>query len=215
MEKAQFEEWMNQRASKVRSQYTAFDALKENGFGEAIPDQNTPTQISCPSHGPDKRPSARYYPTTGNQADYVHCYTCKMHADSIGLYSKFKGLKWYDALKDLERRFGIKVTKQPDGTPFQEPVSKTSVSYESEKWGDVPAMLELLESKLIRLRDKVIMTDFIKFCRVIDTVSWDLDHNQQVVTPAMIDILGKVYLKMNQAIQIASLSIDSIPESPD
>lgn len=162
----------------------------------------TPTQISCPVHGADVKPSARYYPTDGSRADYVHCYACKLHADSIGLYSKFKGLKWYDSLKELERRFGIKVVKRPDGPEIEEPVDKTSSKYQSEAWADVPKMLELMEKKLVRIRDKVTLVDYIKFCRVLDNVRWDLDHNQQVVTPEMVDIVKKTHDKMNAAISM-------------
>lgn len=202
MDKTVFQEWVDERASVVRAQYSTFDCLTEHGFGEAIPDNSTPTQISCPVHGADTRPSARYYPSDGARADYVHCYACKLHADSIGLYAKFKGLKWYDALKDLERRFGIKVTMAPDGQPIPEPVDKTSSKYQSETWGDVPQMLEILEKKLKRIRDKLTMNDFIKFCRLLDTVKWDLDHNQQNATPEMVEALKKAHDKMNALIQI-------------
>lgn len=190
----------------MRSQYSAFDALKEHGFGEAIPDNMTPTQVSCPVHGADTRPSARYYPSDGSRADYIHCYACKLHADSIGLYSKFKGLKWYDALKELERRFGIKVLKRPDAPDIEEPPDKSSSKYESEAWADVPLMLQIMEKKLLRIRDKVTLGDYIKFCRVLDNVRWDLDHNQQVATPEMVAAVKKAHDKMNAAIA-ADLSI--------
>lgn len=203
MSKTQFQEWVDGRASILRSQYSTYDCLKENGFGEAIPDNSTPTQISCPVHGADTRPSARYYPSDGRRGDYVHCFACKLHADSIGLYSKFKGIKWFDALKELERRFGIKVSRAPNGAEIQEPVDKTSSKYESDLWSDVPQMLVMLEKKLKRIRDRVTMDDYIKFCRVIDNVQWDLDHTEQMVTPDMVIVLKKVYDKMN-----ALLSID-------
>lgn len=202
MDKTAFQEWVDERASVVRAQYSAFDCLQEHGFGNEIPDNTTPTQVSCPVHGPDNRPSARYYPSDGLRADYIHCYACKLHADAIQLYSKFKSIKWYEALKELERRFGIKVTKAPNGQPIEEPIDKTSSKYVSEAWNDVPKMLEMLEGKLLRIRDKVTMNDFIKFCRLLDLVRWDLDHTQQKVTPEMVEVLKKAHDKMNAAIQI-------------
>lgn len=179
-----------------------FDCLKEHGFGEEIPDDSTPTQVSCPIHGADTRPSARYYPSDGQQASYLHCYACKLHVDSIGLYSRFKSIKWYEALKELEKRFGIKVTKASNGQPIEEPVDKTSSKYESELWSNVPEMLLLLNNKLLRIRDKVMMQDYIKFCRLLDNIQWDLDHNQQTATTDMVIVLKKAHDKLNQLISI-------------
>ena len=48
-------------------------------------------------------------------------------------------------------------------------------AYTSEAWSDVPRVLELMEAKLLRLRDKVPMMDFVKFCRLLDAVRWDFD----------------------------------------
>jgi hypothetical protein len=36
------------------------------------------------------------------------------------------------------------------------------------------------------------MIDFIRWCRVIDTVQWDFDHNGEKSTPEMIQALLKV-----------------------
>jgi hypothetical protein len=175
LEKTSVQEWIARRASAVRKAYTAYDALVENGI-DSVPDQTTPTQISCPFHGKDNRPSARYYPASGSHSDYVRCYTCKENWDSINLLAKFRGLRFMQALSDLERRYGIKIQRHPEENLIDAPSERKS-SYQSTEWNDIPRVLKLLESKLVRLRDKVAMLDFIKWCRVLDAVQWDLEHD--------------------------------------
>src|SRR5690606_24383989 len=105
----------------------------------------------------------------------------------------FRGLEWYEALKDLERRFQIKLPKRPDGQEIKEPIPKTSIKYESEQWGDTEKMLTLLEKKLLRIREKSSLIEYTKFCRVLDTVKWDYEHNGNVSTPDMGHILKRCY----------------------
>lgn len=207
-EKTEWQKWINRRAAAVRSKFTAYDALSEHGFGEAIPDEHTPVQIFCPFHTNVNTPAARYYPSDGSHADYVRCYRCKENWDSLNLYSKFRGLDWYEALKDLERRFQIKLPKRPDGEEIKEPIPKTSSVYESEQWADTARMLVLLEKKLLRTREKASLIDFVKFCRVIDTVKWDYDHNGNVSTPDMASVLKKCHDMMNDVMKRKTLDFD-------
>ncbi|KKL59537.1 hypothetical protein LCGC14_2214330 [marine sediment metagenome] len=39
-------DWIRRRVEAVRTAYTAFDAMTEHGHGDAIPDPDTPTQLS-------------------------------------------------------------------------------------------------------------------------------------------------------------------------
>lgn len=190
--KTEFQEWIGRRVESVRKKYTAYQCLIENGFGDVLGDEASAIQISCPlpEHGPDKRPSARYYPSDGRRPyDNVHCFKCKAHLDSINLYARLKGQKFIDALSTLERRFGIKVPRKPEPTPIAAPIDRDS-NFVSEKWSDIPAVLLVLENKLKRIRDRCSMIDYIKFCRVIDAVRWDFDRIQKV-TPEMANILSR------------------------
>ncbi|KKL45203.1 hypothetical protein LCGC14_2358010 [marine sediment metagenome] len=190
-------DWIRRRVEAVRSVYTAFDALTEHGHGEMIHDQDTASQLSCPVHGPDTRPSARYYPKMGGDHDYLHCYTCKIHADSLNLFMKFKGLPFMEALKDLERRFRIRVPERPDSPELEEPLDRSSSSYVSAAWQNVERVIPILERKLLRLRDTASMIDYVKFCRVLDAVQWDLDRNDGKPTPQMILILDRLRKMMD------------------
>jgi len=187
------QEWINNRIKAVSSRFSVYDVLVENGI--ELADQFTDLQISCPFHK-DQKPSARYY---GSGGGHFHCYSCKTHANnSIALYGKFRSIDFMPALKELERRFGIKIPRQPDIPGYEEPTDKISAEYKSDAWADIPRILALLEKKLLRLRDKAPLVDYIKFCRVLDVVQWDFDKNQSKATPAMIQILEKLRNKMDE-----------------
>jgi hypothetical protein len=186
-------EWYERRVIAIEKIYGAYDALTENGA--EIAERGSNQQILCPFHS-DTRPSARYYGTTGKE--HFHCFTCKVHESAVGLYARFKNIKHSEALIQLERRFNLKTPRRPEETIHESIVEKSS-HYESEAWSDVPRVLELLEKKLMRLRDKVALTDFVRFCRVLDTVKWDFEHNGRASTPPMIEILIKLRKVMDDS----------------
>ncbi len=193
------QEWIQSRISVVESHYSTFDCLMENGYSEHVADESTATQIPCPDpeHGPDNRPSARYYPRSGGRPSHIYCFKCKFNASVVNLYAKFKGRRFMDALTDLERRFKIRVARKPDAPEFTDPVDRDS-KYVSERWGDVPYVLGVLESKLKRLRDKASLADYVKFCRVLDHVSFDYDVLERS-TPEMVSVLAQLRSRMHDA----------------
>jgi hypothetical protein len=191
------QDWVRRRVSAVLKVYTAYDALTEHGH--EIPDRHGDFQLSCPMHGPDTRPSARYY--GAGPTPHFHCFTCKIHENGVGLYARFKGIKFMQALSDLEKRFSIKTPQKPESVGIKDPAERGQ-HYQSEAWQDVPRMLLLLEKKLNRLRDKIALVDFVKFCTVLDRVQWDLDHNGNKPTPEMVEVLVKVRDFMDQSMNI-------------
>lgn len=192
------QDWIKRRAEAVRQRYTAFTCLHENGHGETLVDEDTAVQMFCPFHGNVNTPAARYYPSSGHRTDYVHCWRCHESWDSVNLFMKFKGLTFMDALRDLERRFGIRVDRRPDDSvPIDEPKDRSSSSYVSDAWSDVPRVLEMLDGKLMRLRGSSSLHDFVRFCRVLDAVRYDLDLNKGQQTDAMVDVLGKLRKAMD------------------
>ena len=195
--KTAHQDWVRRRVEAVQKTYNAYDALTEHGSD--LPNRHGDFQLSCPFHGPDSRPSARYYGANANP--HFHCYTCKVHEYGVGLYAKFKSLKFMQALVDLERRFGIKIPKRPEGVDIEEPAEK-GAEYKSGAWDDVPRVLELVEKKLIRLRRKLSLIDFVRFCKVVDTIQWDLTHNGNKATPEMSQALAKLRELMDNSINV-------------
>lgn len=194
-------EWIARRAAAVRSVYSAFDVLMERGYSEHLTDSSTPVQLGCPFHGADNRPSARYYPRTGIRSDYVRCFKCNENWDSVNLVAKFSGVRFMDALAALERRFGIRVPRRPEDSPISDPAERGS-GYVSDQWRDVPRMLSLLESKVVRARDRCGMEDYVRFCRVLDAVAYDYDKSG-APTPDMVAILHKLRDRVDEVVSVS------------
>lgn len=196
--------WIKQRVASVNEVYSVHDALVDCGI-ELI-DQHTDLQIPCPlpGHGPDNRPSARYY--GGVSKAHFYCFKCKENlGSSVNVLVSVNGMSFMDALKSLEKRFNIKVQKQPDAQPeVQEPSIRTS-EYKSEKRYDVPTMLGVLEKKLKRIRDLSPLVDYIKFCRLLDLISYDFEKDEKS-TPEMANALDKLLSRMDEVALIAKSS---------
>lgn len=208
LSKTAYQEWVQTRIQAVRQAFTTYDALIAAGV-DSVPDPQTATQISCPLHSPDRTPSARYYPRSGVRHDHVHCFTCKKSVDSIGLYAHFKGIRYMDALTELERKFHVRIPKRPDSPEIQDPVDR-GANYVSNQWSDVPRMLSLIETKLSRIRGKCSLVDYVKFCRVIDAVAWDLEKLQSP-TAGMSQVLKKTLVMIDE---VGSLP-DDFTDQPD
>jgi hypothetical protein len=200
LQRTSLQEWIALRAAAVRGAFSTFDALVEKGIQE-VSDPSAPTQIACPFHGADNRPSARYYPRSGNRHDYVRCFKCRENWDAIGLYAKFRGIRFMDALSELEKRFRIRIPRRPEGPEIVEPADRGS-SYVSDQWSDVPRVLSILETKLSRIKGKCGMSDYVKFCRLIDAVTWDYDHSQKK-SPEMISALHTAMERMNEVMVVS------------
>lgn len=198
MNKTSTQEWIARRADEIRKHYSAFQCLQEHGHGEMLVDEDTAIQIFCPLHSNVNTPAARYYPASGTRSDYVRCYRCRENWDAPNLYARFKGIRFMEALQQLERRFGVRIPRKPDAPDIEEPADKSSADYLSPAWKDIPRILTILEKKLHRIRDKTPLIEYIKFCRVLDSVQWDFDIAKGVATEQMSVILNKLRTRMDE-----------------
>jgi hypothetical protein len=191
------QEWVKERIKAVSERYDVFDALIECGVELGERDMTTQIQCPLPGHGPDNRPSARYYAADGSGPAHFYCFKCKINHNGISMMAALRGMEFMRALAELEHRFSIKTPRRPEvsiGVPEDK-----SGAYESEAWADVPRVLAMLETKLVRLRDKTALLDYVKWCRVIDAVRWDLDHCGGVANPNMVSVLMKLKIIMGRA----------------
>jgi len=184
------QEWVQERIKAVSERYDAFDALIESGMELVAKDVTMQIPCPLPGHGPDNRPSARYYAADGSNPSHFYCFKCKERLEGIGMMARLRGMEFMRALAELERRFNVKIPRRPDAK-IDVPADKSG-SYESQAWTDVPRVLIALEAKLLRLRDRVALLDYVKWCRVVDAVRWDLDHCGGIATPDMVLALMKL-----------------------
>ncbi len=174
--------------------YSAFDCLVENGIELSSPTEDM--QIPCPFH-PDSRPSARYY-SRGVKDGRFHCFKCRFHLHSVALYAQFRNMEFMKALVELERRFRIKIPLRPEAPEIKDPVDRGS-DYISPAWQDVPRVLKILEARLPNLRKKIPLEDYVKFCRVLDNVVWDLEKSGGEQNESMVIALHKVLTMMDES----------------
>lgn len=113
------QEWMRARVDHIRASVSAADVLAH--YGIHLSRQGaTQEQLSCPFHGKDTHPSARYYPDEGDSPSHVWCYVCREKRwDAIGIWKKFSGTeKFGEVLFQIERTFGITPPDRPKTTDF-------------------------------------------------------------------------------------------------
>lgn len=195
-------DWVRRRVDAVQSKYSAYDALIEIGV-EGISDESSGVHVFCPFHTNTQTPAAYYYPPSGREVGYLRCFACKENWRSISLLAKARGKRFMEALQELERRYHVSIPKRPEVPDYVEPTERGS-SYESEGWDDVIRVVKLIETKLVRLRDRCEMSDYIKFCRVADQVSFDFDKLGKS-TPEMSAILKKVLKRIDEISYVAEL----------
>ncbi len=187
------QDWVRRRADAVRRVYSAFDALVEVGV-DGLSDEDAPTPLFCPFHTNVNTPAAHYYPRRGGKAGYLRCFAEKENWDCIGIYMKRKGLRFMEALPELERRFKIKTERRPEGPPIE--FRERATGRVSEEWANVPRILEVMEAKLARIKPRCGLTDYVKFCRVIDAVRWDNEGTSES-TPVMSNALARLSALMD------------------
>lgn len=193
-EKTALQEWIRQRVDTVQNRYTTYDALVE--FGVELVDSYTDIQISCiyPQHGVDAKPSSRFYGGPGSESRFW-CYKCKKMARGVDIYAQFKNLSFMESLARLENRFSIQPPKL-SGESFDTPKEKTRT---------IPQKLKFLEEKLIRQRDKIPLTDLVKYFRVLDAVRWDFDKEGKVEV-SMHEILEIVDQRVNKTLELSAMT---------
>jgi hypothetical protein len=54
---------------------------------------------------------------------------------------------------------------------------RSSSNYKSDNWNDISRIIPICEKRLLKIRDNVSLIDFIKYCKVMDTVKWDSERN--------------------------------------
>lgn len=76
-------------------------------------------QFSCDLHGDgsDNKPSARLYPH-GNQ---FFCFACGVSRDAVALVREKEGCSFWDAVKILEKRYGLDPLPWEEGDQYESP----------------------------------------------------------------------------------------------
>lgn len=90
------------RADRVNQEADLGEMLSEWGYS-VVPDRVREQQFSCDLHGPDNKPSARYY----GMSNSTYCWVCQKTRDPIAWMMEKEMLGFREAIEELEARLGL------------------------------------------------------------------------------------------------------------
>jgi DNA primase len=199
---AAFKSWMQARIEQIKNQVTAGDVLSKYGV-DLRKHGNQAEQISCPFHGTDKKPSAKYFPDEDQSPSHVWCYVCRERWDVFKLWMKFTGVEFGAALFQIERAFGIpppETNAIPDWEPEYNPLTDT-----------VEDLFHVCEKNLREYRDRFDMEPHLKLGLILDQTRYRLARGALTLEQARdrLQMVSEKILKM--VIERAKATADSQP----
>jgi len=100
---------LKRRAERVNEQSDLGALLQEYGY-MVVPDPHREQQFACDLHGPDNKPSARFYGTTNS----FHCFACAKSRDPIEFIKDKEQVGFKQAIEILEKRLNLPVLPWDD-----------------------------------------------------------------------------------------------------
>ena len=187
-------QWYSTRVNNINARVTAADVLSRHGVS-LRKNGGQQEQISCPFHGTDRHPSARYYPESGDSRSGVYCYVCRKRWDAIGLWKKFTGEEKHSkVLFEIERAFGIET---PEFTFESDPEDE----YDPLK-DEVDRLFEACENRLREYKTSFPMIAHLKLGSLLDQLKYSRDHGA-LSLPDTRDRLNQVLAKIGQKVRAA------------
>lgn len=111
-------------------------------------------QLRCPFHGPDKKPSARFYKSTQS----LFCWVCRKRWDAIAFIMDKENMSFLQAIRFLINKYKIDISSIPDNPEFTLSKSSPSTidSYETFIAGNQSNIdLKLIKKKIRSFRGKL------------------------------------------------------------
>jgi len=167
---AAIRDWYKLRVGNIRRHVSAADVLMRNGVTLRRNGVHA-EQISCPFHGKDNHPSAKYFPDEGDSHSHVWCFVCHENWDVIALWKKFTGTERFtEILRQLERDFGLTPPEPPltvprDDEPSSDPAAEA-----------VRRLFDVCENRLREYRDSFEMAQHLKLGSILDHTRFHLER---------------------------------------
>lgn len=174
------EEFIALRIERIRASSSLYDLLDEAGHKPRWRERSG--QMKCAfgatSHErEDTKPSARYYPS-GERNDYesYYCFYCtERPLDAVGFVMRWKGHNFYDALRFLEHRHGIRYDDielaKDINTELKDLAAKA-------KQVDPGPIFEYCELFLIGNKQAIGLKRFVALAFALDTIYYKDDKNK-------------------------------------
>jgi hypothetical protein len=182
-------EWRKRRLANIRANVSAADVLVR--FGVELHRGGTqPEQISCPFHGTDSSPSAKYFPEEDDSLSGVWCFVCHERWDVIKLWKKFSGTENFsEILRQIEREFGLTV---PEANTVPEPEPEPDPLVD-----EVKQLFSFAEQRLREYRDCFTLQSHLKLGQLLDYTYSHVERKQISLATAK-DRLTAVHAKIKK-----------------
>ena len=111
-------------ADRVREEVPILNVLVDYGYAVHPDGGDREQQFSCDLHGDgsDTKPSARVYPDSAS----FYCFACGRTRDAITLVREKEGIGFWQAIRALEKRYGLtpmKWVREEQGVSTQDKVA--------------------------------------------------------------------------------------------
>lgn len=187
-------QWLTDRVNNINARVSAADVLSRHGV-PLRKNGGAQEQISCPFHGTDRHPSARYYPESGESRSGVYCYVCRKRWDAVGLWKQFTGEeKFSKLLFEIEKAFGIETPE----FSFDQDVED---EYDPLK-DEVEHLFDACENRLREYKTSFDMAAHLKLGSLLDQLRFRLDRGAASL-PDTRDRLLQILAKIGQKVRAA------------
>jgi hypothetical protein len=185
-------QWHKARVATIREKVSAADVLTRHGV-TLRKHGGQQEQISCPFHGKDNHPSARYYPDTGESPSGVYCWVCRERWDAIELWKRFNGEeKFSRTLFNIERAFGLT-------TPEFTFDSELEDEYDPLK-EEVYRLFDTCENNLREYKRYFDMQGHLRLGSILDQIRFQVEHGA-LPFPQAQERLNLILAKIGQKVR--------------
>jgi DNA primase len=189
------EDYQRLRIDNIKEQIQIIEVLQY--FGHQIVTVGMEQQYSCDLHGDtvDQKQSARVYPAENN----TFCFACGKARDAIDLVREKLDMRFWEALRFLERHFHVEEIPSAAEFGFQIEDSE-EVAAQKQQEEDIKRMANRVEIILRSERSQFEPETHLKLFHILDTLNWDYDKGARKPEKVM-ELLDKLRLK---SIKLAS-----------
>ncbi len=158
--------WIRTRVEAIHQRLDAETVLRNNGVRLRYSGAQ-PEQISCPFHGTDRKPSARYHPASGKGPSGVWCFVCNERWDAITLWGKFAQHEgtFTSLLRRIEKELGLETPEPP--LVANEPLPPDD---------RLLVQLQSVEARLTASKRSFNLDTYLKVGSVLDHLWYDLER---------------------------------------
>lgn len=182
-------EWNRRRLANIHRHVSAADVLARHGV--SLQRNGTQAeQISCPFHGDDRRPSAKYFPEESDSRSHVWCFVCHERWDAVTLWKRFTGTeKFREVLWQMERAFGV---TPPEGIELPEAEAPYDPLVD-----EVAQLFEVAERRLREYRELFTLHQHLKLGQLLDYTRYNFDAGKITLATAK-ERLALIHTKIKQ-----------------